>query len=628
MSSKLAADAEIVLKRLADAATREVVYDVETSGLDWRFNFICGYVFTFGPDPRDTFYIPVRHDGGANLLDWTPPDQPMNGGMKRHPFEKSLLYAASRRDLRWIGHNVKFDLLMTGGPVTDVVIKGPLEDTMVNQPLINEFTPGFSLEACCKYFGITGKIEEPLYRHMAAKFGGEPTRKDQMKNFWQLAGDDQLALDYARQDGVATWNLCMRQRKEIEADNLTRVWEVERRVTRVLFRMERRGIRIDLERFGQVRKIVDDRIEQASSKLPKGMNVRGPKDLVQFFTDMGLKDKWPTTPPSAKFPHGQPSFKEEWLSTNEPGKRILAVRKYVHLRDSFLKPLHERHIWKGRVHATYNQLRNDEFGTITGRLSCNDPNLQQVHKRNKELGRLFRSIFIPDPGKLYAAVDYSQIEPTLLAYYSRSKVLLEGYRSVPPVDAHTSVARAAGIDRESGKRLNQAILTGAGERKVALMLDKPMDEARAIMSSYFEAMPEIKTLQKEAGARMRARGYVLSILGRKARLEDASQSYKALNRLLQCGNADILKLKMAEIDEECERRGDETNLINNIHDDLAYQFPADDREFYEWCLRHMEDFASEEAQIKLDVPLRVAAGEGKNWSEATYGVEPQGELKL
>jgi len=631
MKPSVSTDAEIVLKRLETA--KEVVYDVETSGLDWKRNFICGYVFTFSADPKDTYYLPVRHKGGANLLDWTAPDvaQPA-GPVKPHPFEKALQFIADRRDLRWIGHNVKFDLLFTGGPVSRVHIKGPVEDTMINQPLINEFSPGFSLERCCQYFNIPGKKGGPLYRHIAGKFGienkttGEPTAKDTMGRFWELAGDDPMAVDYAKGDGKSTWNLCQRQRRDIEADGLSRVWEVERRVTRVLFRMEQRGIKIDMDRFEQVRAVVADRIRHAQTRLPDGMNVRAPSQLVAYFTQCGLKDQWPMTPPSKKFPRGQPSFKEDWLNTTEPGRRIIAVRKYEHLRDSFLNPLAERHIWKGRVHANFNQLLNDEFGTITGRLSCNDPNLQQVHKRNKELGRLFRSIFVPDDGKIFSAVDYSQCEPTLLAYYSRSKVLLEGYRADPPIDAHTSVARAAGIDREAGKRLNQAILTGAGERKVQIMLERPADEARKIMEDYFASMPEIRILQKEASRRMLVRGYVLSILGRKARLEDHTKAYKALNRLLQCGNADIIKLKMAECDDICEADGDEVNLLNNIHDDLGFQFPEGRRKTYEECLACMEDFSSEKAQIKLDVPLRVDPGEGPNWAIATYGEEPQQEM--
>lgn len=620
--------ADVVLRRLADASTKEVVFDVETSGLDWKRNFICGWVFTFSADPRDTYYIPVRHGGGHNLGSWNLNDSPtiLPNNKRQHPFEEMLRAIAVRTDLRWIGHNVKFDLHFANNPASRVPIKGLVEDTMVTQPMLNEFMRSFSLESCCEYFGVPGKKSDQLYRHLTMIHGGEPNRA-QMANFWKLAGNDPIGVDYAKGDGVATWNLMQRQRKEIAADNMNTVWDVERRTTRVLYRMEHRGIRIDEERLHEVSEIIEVRLKDAQRHLPEGLNTNSGPQLEKLFRDKGITN-FSMTAPSRTFPNGKPSFKEEWLVTNELGKKIVAVRKYEHLRDSFVVPLRDTHAWKGRVHTNYNQLRNDEFGTITGRLSSNDPNLQQIHKRNEELGRLFRSVFIPDDGMIFSSSDYVQIEPVLLAYYGRVQVLLDGFRANPPVDAHSAVAKAAGIDRQSGKVLNQALLTGAGRAKIAWMLKRAGVSADPdeIMRNYFISMPEIQVIQKEAANRFRARGYVLSLLGRKARLESPDKAYKALNRLLQCGNADIIKTKMCQMDEYYESEGDRVNLLNQIHDDLAHQFFEADRRVYEQGLRLMTDFDSVDQPIRIDVPLRIDTKEGRTWAEATYGPEIQPEL--
>lgn len=632
---KIDQQAEIVLRRIADSTTHEVVLDVETSGLDWRRNFVCGWVFTFSANPSDTYYIPVRHGGGKNLLDWKAPTTEHYGSKdKQHPFEKALAkIALARRELRWIGHNEKFDLHFAANPVSKVLITGLTEDTMVTQAMINEFMKQFTLDACCEYFNIEGKKGGPLYKHLAGKFGGQPVAKETMGNFWRLAGDDAIGVDYATGDGSATWRLKDRQRLDIEAQQMVQVWEVERRLTRVLFRMEHRGMRLDEGRLDEVIDIVDGKLKRAKEILPPTLtNPKAPTQLEPAFRALGMQDK-----DFARTPGGKISFTEAWLQTNPLGRSILAARKYEHLKDSFLIPLKERHIWKGRVHTNYNQLRNDEFGVITGRLSSNEPNLQQFHKRNKELGKLLRSIFIPDEGKVFASADYSQIEPVLLAYYGRVKVLMDGYRAVPHIDAHSAVSMSVFGTKEEpwrqyGKVINQAILTGAGVGKIAAMLRAAGAtdvDPYAIINDYHNSMPEIKRIQKESGARMRSRGYVISLLGRRARLKEMGEEYKALNRLLQCGNADIIKLKMCEIDEFFESEGDDTNLLNSIHDDLAYQFMP----VYEWqyreALRIMTDVDKDSptAVIKIDIPLHVDAKEGRNWAVATYG-EMQEEMKV
>lgn len=235
-------------------------------------------------------------------------------------------------------------------------------------------------------------------------------------------------------------------------------------------------------------------------------------------------------------------------------------------------------------------------------------------------------------------------EPVLLAFYSRAKVLVDGFRSVPPVDAHAAVTRAMrpewrdmpdeeffrriakGGDlavtfkdaRETGKRVNQTLITGGGKK--TLVAKYKVENVDKVWNDYFGALPEIRDLQRKASRRFEQRGYLLSLLGRRARLIDRGKSYTGVNRLLQCGNADVLKSKLVEVDAYLASEGRPLDILNNVHDAMSYQFPEAARRHYEECLRIMTDFSPGQL-IEIDVPLGVDAGEGPTWGIATYGEE-------
>lgn len=613
-----------VVRRLQDPDVKEVTYDCETSGLDWRVNHIVGHVITFSADPEDSHYVAVRHLGGGNVPGCTVPGTETGWDGTDHPFEVEL--RAVGRKL-WVGQNIAFDLRMLHRH--SIALRGRFEDTSLNGALLDEYRRSYSLENLCIEAGVQAKKGQPLYDHIAktqslhyqpkAKPGTKslsPSADHKaMAHFWRTDARDFVVWDYAAGDGTSTWQLKQAQQPKIAEEELQKVHDVECRLIPVLHKMCMKGIRIDEERMEEVDKILEKMLAEAQQALPDGFNVRG-GDVGRYLLAAGVREEdVPRTPPSRRFPTGQMSFSEAFLKSVPQGAPIIKVRKYSHLKNSFLAPMRERHLFKGRVHCQFNQLKGDDFGTITGRLSSNEPNMQQVPKRNKELGKLFRSIFVTDPGMIWGSVDYSQCEPRLLALYGRVKVLLDGYRAAETVDAHTAVAIAAAIDRDDGKRLNQALLTGAGVPKIIEMLQKP--NARSIVNDYFTSMPEIKPLQRNASARMRANGYVKSLLGRRARLE-AGRDYTAVNRLLQCGNADILKLKMVECADYLESEGDPIDILLNCHDANDFQFMEENRRHYDEVLRIMAAFGPGEV-IQVDLPMEVDSGEGANWAEATYG---------
>jgi DNA polymerase-1 len=609
----------MILQRLRAPETKVIVYDSETSGLNWRRVYPVGHVFTFGPKSDESFYVPIRHAGGGNIEFGAVGGPGQESDMPYvvpHPFEVALAkIAAERTDLRWVMHNAAFDLKIVSR--VEIKFTGPVEDTMVNQSLVDENMASYSLEACCRFMGVQEKKGDALYKYLGEQFGnvGEGGSRN-MANFWRTAGDNFFVVDYATGDGTSTWQLLEAQRVRLQSEGLERVHAVECRCIKPLDRMTRRGIKVDEAQLARVTAWAARRKAETEKKLPKDFNVRSPIMVKKFLEDSGVD--LDTAPRTAK---GALSFTEKFLATIEPGRLIIAKRKMEHLNDSFLAPLIERHLHKGRVHPDFNQSRSDDFGTVTGRLSSSNPNMQQIHKKNREMGAIFRSIFVPDEGMIWGSADYSQMEPRLLAHYSKCQVLLEGYNADPPVDAHQAVATAAGIDRERGKRINQTMLTGGGVRKIASELNLSEGEARTILNQYFAQMPEIKFLQKQATGVMKNRRYVMSLLGRRARLTDRRFAYRAVNRLLQGGNADILKLKMANIDEEFEKQDDIVNLLTNTHDAFEFQFPPGHRALYEWALAEMCRFP--DADISLNVSIAVETDEGPNWAVATYGSEAE-----
>jgi DNA polymerase-1 len=602
--------------------SKSMVLDVETEGLDFRVHKICGWVLNFGPKPEEGTYLPVRHKGGANL----DPKKVLNcikGALIRNP------------GLRVIGHGIHFDLKFAATEGINIAcLSEPYEDTLINAFLLNENQRQFSLDACARIAGVTEKKGDELYKHLAAKFGGEPGR-DQMGNYHKLAGDDFVGVDYALGDGISTWELWDKQQEGLDAQELRERWMIERRCIRVLARMSLRGVRIDEERLHYVRQTVKRRTEEAARKLPKDFNPRAPLQMAKLLKNNGITGGWPMTPPSTKFPNGQPSYPAAWLKTFPIGKTIVDSRQLAHLESSFLGPLVERHLFKGRVHTTYNQTRGEEFGTVTGRLSSNDPNLQQIHKRDTVLGSLFRSIFIPDFGRMVTA-DYEQIEPRLLAHYADVQLLIDGYSRSPPIDAHSMVAMSAfnydpddkdplnKAKRQYGKTLNQALITGMGESAAAstIMAESGVSrqEALGIIAAYHRSMPEIKQAQRQISNVFIAKGYLTTLLGGRARLEDSRFAYRGMNRLLQNGNAEIIKKAACDIDECLLSEGDEVQMLNLIHDDIMFQFDEDNRKTYERCLEMMADFGPGRS-VELTVPLTVDAKEGRDWAEASYGLD-------
>jgi DNA polymerase I len=598
--------AEHVLRRLESCT--EYVYDAETSGLDWRHNHVVGHVFTFGPSPQDTYYIPVRHARGGNLqADIQIPTRPDEWRGDVHPFEKEWIKRVKGKKM--IGHNLSFD----GGMLHKLGwTPSAMEDTMVQAYLLDEVRRSLSLSACCKDYKVQEKLGDDLYAYLTNTYGA-PAGRDSMSHFWLSDASEPVVWEYASGDGTSTFQLNKVLNEEIDRVyysnaimdfSLRRVADMESACTPVIHRMRIHGMRVDEERLQELHQKFTLEIAQAEERL-NGINVKSPLAMQKYFTDAGVTD-WPLTPT------GKPSFPEEWMVKSEEGRAIVAVRKNRTLISSFLDPMTSRFLYKGRIHAEIHQTRDEHFGTKTGRLSVTAPNLSAYPgKRQGELGKIMRSVFVPDDGNEFVEADYKTCEIRVCAHYCKAKVWTEGYRK--GIDPHTSVSDSMSIIRRHAKTINLALMTGSGKKAITEKLGLPDAEGSALVDQYFAGLPELKEFQNQAKRNFRSRGFVSTIGGRRLQLTDPNKDYTALNRLTQGGNADLTKTALVMADQV------EGAVLNMpVHDSLLFQTRIGDDETRTKVLRAMIDAGHE---LGFSIPMGVEWGRGMNWGEATFNTE-------
>lgn len=620
MTIDLHENAERALRMVREA--KELSYDTESTGVDWRIHKPVGYVIGAASAerviaPSDVVYVPLRHGGGGNLIGCRPMTTPTEG-FELHPFEVELAKAFDYRNStaglgRTIGHNMKFDVHMSAN--AQVRMGRKLACTQNMAAMADEYAKKYSLEMVAERMGVTAKKGDELYKYLASIFGGTQGR-DAMSNFWRTSGTDPVVYDYATGDGVSTLEAYWKLKDRLEEDEMQVVCDMENDLIWTIFRMERRGIKIDMEEIENLRIATENTISRLMQSLPVGFNPRSPVQMKALMEEHGHTD-WPLTE------KGAPSFNEKWLKTNEIGRVIIEMRKSSNLINSFINPLAERHIFNGRVHASLNQLKNDDKGTISGRFSCSDPNLQQVPKHNKALAKPFRKLFVSDgPEWVFWERDYSQCEPRLFAHYAQDPNLMAGYNAEPFVDAHTTVANLLNVERDpTAKRMNMGIFTGMQPKTFSQHMGWDLEKATRAWNAWFNEFSSVRKFQNAAKQRLKNRGYVYTLLGRRCRLEHPRFAYVGTSKIIQGSNADIVKWKLLQADRFCEDNGDVVQVNMTVHDSFNGQYmnTPEARALFDQMVEEMADVQSE--PFNLSVPFVLEGTEGKNWAEATYGVE-------
>ena len=563
-------------------------------------------------------YLPVKHFGGGNL----------DNGIVRRWLQKQLSCGADK-----IMHNAQYDLGWLRAEGFDV--NGRVIDTMVTANLLDENRFSYSLNALG--YDYLGKVKsEKGLTEAARDFGVDP--KGEM---WKLPA--MYVGQYAEMDAVLTLDLWTKFKSMISQEGIEEIWTLETELIPYLVEMTLRGIRVDLDRA--------ERSKQEVMKRERGL-IKEIKDLAGMDVDIWAAASISKAFDALSIPYprtekGAPSFTKSFLTDHQHplAKAIAGARAYNKINGTFIDGILKYVGTDGRIHGHINQIRSDDGGTVSGRISMSNPNLQQIPSRDPVLGPMIRSLFLPDEGKQWASIDFSQQEPRLAVHYADAygrsinseltgvREIVDAYNTDPSTDFHTMVAEMAGLPRKQAKAVGLGIIYGMGAKKMADDLDISVEEAKAVMAQFNTTLPFLKQLNTGVQRRLedpRSSGSIRSIRGRKCRFdtwepatfgmnkamkyEDAvaaygpttrlqrAMTYKALNRLIQASAADMTKAAWLA----CCKAGQVPLL--QVHDELAFSVDsvAD--------ARGLSKIMSE--AVPLCVPNKCDIDIGPSWGEA------------
>jgi len=424
-----------------------------------------------------------------------------------------------------------------------------------------------------------------------------------------LEGDHPLVVDYATGDGTSTLQLWIVQQAILDNDDIRKPWKLECDLLPYVARMHNRGLKIDPEYSGRIMGDVELAIKEASKVFVPGFNVRSPKAVEALYRANGYTDD-----KFAKTDNGAISFTEKWLGTNDIGGAILAVRRLEKARDSFITPLINTHNVSGRVHPILNQSKSDDYGVAGVRFSCSEPNLQAFPKRNIDVGRVVRKLVVPDEGFVIEEADAKQQEPRLFTHYSGDPALVEGYRS-GTMDIHDRASQFLKLERETAKRMAMGMLTMMSPPTLAGHMQWDIERARNAHRAFLtDAFPHIKVFQDTAVQVFKRRGYVKTILGRRAYCDDPRFAYRAVSRIIQNTGGEHIKLCLLRACQYEDAYPDDVQMLLTIHDSLLWQ--RNPRHDPAELIKLVENVGEE---LGIAVPLPFGLGSGTDWAKASYG---------
>jgi DNA polymerase I-like protein with 3'-5' exonuclease and polymerase domains len=601
------------MRSLADEAitlvesARLLCIDVETTGLDRLHDTVCGYAIGV---PGRAFYIPVRHETG-NLF-----DDPV-------PFETRLAKAFAKRSrlgFPTVNHNLPFDLAFLAK--RGIIVGAPVSCTMLREGLINNDygRRGYSLEACANRWGVTAKQGTLLYETIKERFARhKKAERSLMAYFWRMPGDDPIVIDYAIGDVVSTLEVYAAQEHDIDARGARRIHTLECALMPEITQMWLRGMRVDLPYARRVREEYRQRLREALVVFPADFELGSRGDIRAWLVRQGI-DSFPVT---AK---GNESFDEEFLAQHSPGKLILKARKYEKILSTYLEPLIDKHSYGDRIHANLVQFGGFDKGTMTGRFSCESPNMQNFPKRDEETALALRPIFIPDEGFVFGEADVNQQEPRLFAVYGGDQHLIDGYNATPRIDVHTLASQTLGLPREQVKPLGLGIFNGMWIRRLSMHLGVSVDEARRLYTAYLDLFPGIAWLMNNvrfiASQPGRVPYYVETTLGRRAYMHTDAQLHFSISRLIQGSAADQMKSMMLRGFQYANAHADDLQILMSIHDSLVFQArPTFDLGEFQAVLEDNSQFGAlrEDGTVEpLPLGFPVEMKTGVNWAHASF----------
>ena len=555
-------------------------------------------------------YYPIAHGGGGNL----------DKKIVESWITEIMLLPCPK-----VMHNAAYDLgwLWASG----FKVEGKIIDTMIAAGLVDENRFSYALNSLGFDMLKEVKSEEQL-KKAAADWGVHPK-----KELWKLPAN--FVGSYGEQDAALTLKLWHHLETLLRKEEVESIFELETEMLPILTGMTFKGIRFDREKAqalivelqGKEKKLV------AAMKKEAGVPVDmwAAASIAKAFDKLGVE--YPKTE------KGAPSFTKSFLEACEHplAKMVVEVREVNKTHNTFLQPYLDASEATGRIHSHVSQLRGETGGTVTGRLSMNQPNLQQVPARHPVIGPMVRSLFLPEEGELWAANDFSAQEPRLLIHYAKllglegADVMAQAYHDDPETDFHQMVADMADITRKQAKTIGLGLMYGMGKAKLAVQLDMAVEEAAELIQTFHAKVPFLKGTIFAVQKRIEnpsSGGSIRTLLGRKCRFplwepmqwginkalprEEASakygprikraMTYKGLNKLIQGSAADQTKKGMVEL----HKAG--YNMLLAVHDEVAISVKTkEEAEAAAEIMKHA---------VALEVPSKIDVEAGPTWGSA------------
>ena len=550
-------------------------------------------------------YFPFDHEGGGNL----EKNKVIQWFTDLCASESTKIFHNAMYDISWIR-------------AMGIKVNGRIVDTMIAASLVNENRFRFDLNSLGWDYCGQGKNETEL-NQIAKEWGLNPKA-----DMWKLPA--MYVGNYAERDAELTLALWKVMQKEIVDQDLESIFNLETDLFPCLVDMRFLGVRVDVQKAHTLKKKLALQEETLLQKVKKetGIDTQiwAARSIAKVFEKLNLSYER-TEKTSA------PSFTKNFLSTHEhPLVQCISKAREINKAHTTFIDTIIKHEHKGRIHVDINQIRSDTGGTVTGRFSYSNPNLQQIPARNKDLGPMIRSLFIPESGCEWGCFDYSQQEPRLVVHYASldqdsSVFNVKDAYQAGDADFHTIVAKMADIPRTAAKTINLGLFYGMGKAKLQAELGVSKEKAEELFSVYHERVPFVKSLTKSVSNRAQQRGQIRTLLGRLCRFhlwepnsfgmhkalpfEQAVQehgpgikrayTYKALNKLIQGSAADMTKKSMLELYKE--------GIVAHIqvHDELDISVEDDKK-----AKRIVEIM---ESAVELEIPNKVDYEKGSNWGD-------------
>lgn len=590
------------LKELCELIDKssEIAFDTETSSLRPEESILVG--ISCAVRENEGYYIPLAHSYLG------VPVQLGNADIK-----ELLLPSLNRSGLKVIGHNIKFDLLTMY--FAGLSLECEVEDTMVIAHLLDSSQRLSLDELCLKYLN---------YKEISYD---EVTSSGRKKlNFSEV--EIEKAACYSGEDAESTLRLYHRLYPLLCARaNLKELYEtMERPLIRVLYKMERQGVLVDGGVLAEQNRLLSKELDEVRAQIyascGEEFNIASPKQLGQV-----LFEKMAIPYPKKRKAGTSYSTAEEILAEIAPdydiANLVLRYRELAKLISTYTEKLQTLISRKsGRIHTSFNQ-----SGTVTGRLSSSEPNLQNIPARTQE-GKLIRKAFIAPPGYKLLSADYSQIELRLIAHIAGDEGLIKAF--LAGYDIHRATAsevlgkpidEVTATERSNAKATNFGLMYGMGAFGLRRQTHMPLEEAKRYIDSYFKRYPKVLDYMESTRREAHQHGFVLTICKREVRTPNINSSSAllskaaeraAINAPMQGSAADIIKLAMVRIDrwidslpQGCVR------MTGQVHDELLFEVRDDYLDEASAKIREIMEHV-----VELSVPLTVGLGYSQNWGEA------------